>query len=99
MAWLAGAVLGIFAGVLLVSWLPLLLKVGLIAVLALALDLPRTRSSRGLQAGFLFSAGVIAFIVLMMSEVLTGRLAALIVAVIGLGFWRTLEFVDRRHWA
>lgn len=82
-----------------VSWLPLLLKAVLIGAAALVVDLPRTRSSRGLQAGFLTCAGAVAFFALMLTDVLSGPLTALSVLAIGIGLWRTLEFVDRRRWA
>jgi hypothetical protein len=94
-SWLSGALIGLFAGALLVSWLPFLLKPVAIVVIALALNAPRTRTSRSLQVGFLFSTGIFAFIVLMLTNTLAGPLAVLLLIVQALGFVRTLQVT---HW-
>lgn len=90
-SWVGGALIGVFAGALLVSWLPFLLKPVVIVAIALLLNRPQTPSSRSLQAGFLFFTGMLAFVVLMLTNTLAGPLAILLVLVAALGFVRTLQ--------
>ncbi len=95
-SWLSGALIGVFVGALLLSWLPFLLKPVAIVVIALALNARRTSSSRSLQAGFLSSIAVFAFIVLMLTNTLPDPLLVLLLVVLAFGFGRTVQIA---RWA